>query len=95
MNPRLRRLAGRPTATGIASYDRAVMDGLRRTGFLQRHRTDVVWPVRASQDRRIAAYDLGIYQLGNNARFHGQIYRLAIASPGLVGRPAMAVRGSA
>ena len=73
-----------PAPTGIASYDRAVMDGLRRTGFLQRHRTDVIWPVRTSQDRRIAAYDLGIYQLGNNARFHGQIYRLAIASPGLV-----------
>jgi glycosyltransferase involved in cell wall biosynthesis len=73
-----------PASTGIASYDRAVMDGLRRTGFLQRHRTDVIWPVRSSQDRRIAAYDLGIFQLGNNARFHGQIYRLAIASPGLV-----------
>jgi glycosyltransferase involved in cell wall biosynthesis len=73
-----------PAPTGIASYDRAVMDALRRTGFLQRHRTDVIWPVRSSQDRRIAAYDLGIYQLGNNARFHGQIYRLAIASPGLI-----------
>lgn len=73
-----------PASTGIASYDQAVMDGLRRTGFLHRYRTDVIWPVRSSQDRRIAAYDLGIFQLGNNARFHGQIYRLAIASPGLV-----------
>jgi glycosyltransferase involved in cell wall biosynthesis len=73
-----------PAATGIASYDRAVMDGLRRIGFLQRHRTDVVWPVRSSQDRRVAAYDLGIYQLGNNAKFHRQIYRLAMTSPGLV-----------
>jgi glycosyltransferase involved in cell wall biosynthesis len=73
-----------PAATGIASYDRAVMDGLRRTGFLQRHRTDVVWPVRSSQDRRVRAYDLGIYQLGNNAGFHGHIYRLAMASPGLI-----------
>jgi glycosyltransferase involved in cell wall biosynthesis len=73
-----------PTPTGIASYDRAVMDGLGRTGFLQRHRTDVIWPVHTSQDRRIAAYDLGIYQLGNNARFHAQIYRLAVGSPGLV-----------
>ena len=73
-----------PAATGIASYDRAVMDGLRRTGFLHRHRTDVVWPVRSSQGRKLAEYDLGIYQLGNNARFHGQIYRLAVASPGLI-----------
>ena len=73
-----------PAATGIASYDRAVMEGLRRTGFLQRHRTDVIWPVRSSQARKVAAYDLGIYQLGNNASFHGQIYRLAVASPGLI-----------
>jgi glycosyltransferase involved in cell wall biosynthesis len=73
-----------PAATGIASYDQAVMEGLRRTGFLQRHRTDVVWPVRSSQDRQIAAYDLGIYQLGNNARFHRGVYRLAMTSPGLI-----------
>jgi glycosyltransferase involved in cell wall biosynthesis len=73
-----------PARTGIASYDRAVMDALERTGFLRRHRTDVVWPVGSTLDRRIAAYDLGIYQLGNNARFHGQIYRMAIATPGLI-----------
>ena len=73
-----------PAPTGIASYDRAVLDGLRRTGFLARHRMDVVWPVRARHYRSIGAYDLGIYQLGNNAEFHRQIYRLAFASPGLV-----------
>ena len=73
-----------PAATGIATYDRAVMDGLRRTGFLERHRTDVLWPARSSHLRSIAAYDLGIYQLGNNARFHRQIYRLAVTAPGLV-----------
>jgi glycosyltransferase involved in cell wall biosynthesis len=73
-----------PAATGIASYDRAVMDGLRRTGFLERDGTDVLWPVRFRHRRSIGAYDLGIYQLGNNARFHGEIYRLAMISPGLV-----------
>jgi glycosyltransferase involved in cell wall biosynthesis len=73
-----------PAATGIASYDRAVMDGLGRTGFLERHRTDVIWPVRSHQGRTIAAYDLGIYQLGNNAGFHRQIYRLALKTPGLI-----------
>ena len=83
-----------PASTGIASYDQAVMDDLRRTGFLHRYRTDVIWPVRSSQDRRIAAYDLGIFQLGNNARFHGQIYRLAIASPGLVVLHDLASTGS-
>jgi glycosyltransferase involved in cell wall biosynthesis len=73
-----------PASTGIASYDRAVLDGLRRTGFVDRYRTDVLWPVRSRHHRSIAAYDLGIYQLGNNARFHGQIYGLALAAPGLV-----------
>jgi glycosyltransferase involved in cell wall biosynthesis len=73
-----------PAATGIASYDRAVLDGLGRIGFLERHRTDVLWPVRAHHQRSIGSYDLGIYQLGNNAGFHRLIYRLAVTSPGLV-----------
>ncbi len=73
-----------PAATGIASYDRAVLDGLSRTGFLERHRTDVWWPVKAQHQRSIGRYDLGIYQLGNNGGFHRRIYRLAVASPGLV-----------
>jgi glycosyltransferase involved in cell wall biosynthesis len=73
-----------PAATGIASYDRAVLDGLGRIGFLERHRTDVLWPVKAHHPRSIRSYDLGIYQLGNNAGFHRLIYRLAFASPGLV-----------
>jgi glycosyltransferase involved in cell wall biosynthesis len=73
-----------PASTGIASYDRAVLQGLRRIGFLERERMDVLWPVRLSHQRSIGAYDLGIYQLGNNAEFHRPIYRLAFASPGLV-----------
>ena len=73
-----------PAATGIASYDRAVLDGLGRIGFLERHRTDIVWPVRRRHRRSIGAYDLAIYQIGNNAPFHGDIYRLAFTAPGLV-----------
>jgi glycosyltransferase involved in cell wall biosynthesis len=73
-----------PAATGIASYDRAVLDGLGRIGFLERHRTDVLWPVKAHHQRSIGNYDLGIYQLGNNAGFHRLVYRLAVSSPGLV-----------
>jgi glycosyltransferase involved in cell wall biosynthesis len=73
-----------PAATGIARYDRAVLDGLRRIGFLERHRTDVLWPVRPRHRRSIGAYELGIYQIGNNARFHRAIYRLAFIAPGLV-----------
>jgi glycosyltransferase involved in cell wall biosynthesis len=73
-----------PAATGIASYDRAVLGGLRRIGFLERQRMDVLWPVKPHHHRSIGAYQLGIYQLGNNAEFHRPIYRLALASPGLV-----------
>jgi glycosyltransferase involved in cell wall biosynthesis len=73
-----------PAATGIASYDRAVLDGLRRIGFLERHRTDVVWPVRARHRRAIGSYDIAIYQIGNNVTFHRDAYHLAFAAPGLV-----------
>ena len=84
-NGRLAFVGPMPSAaTGIASYDRAVLDGLGRIGFLERHRTDVLWPVKAHHPRSIRGYDLGIYQLGNNAGFHRLIYRLAFASPGLV-----------
>jgi glycosyltransferase involved in cell wall biosynthesis len=73
-----------PAATGIASYDAAVLDGLRRIGFLESHRMDVAWPVRWRQRRSIGGYDLAIYQIGNNASFHRDIYHLALAAPGLV-----------
>jgi glycosyltransferase involved in cell wall biosynthesis len=73
-----------PAETGIASYDRAVLDGLRRTGFLDRHRTDVLWPVKPRHGRRIDRYELSVYQLGNNTRFHQRVYDLAWDAPGLV-----------
>jgi glycosyltransferase involved in cell wall biosynthesis len=73
-----------PASTGIASYDRAVLQELQRSGFLERERTDILWPVRSRHRRTIRAYDLGIYQLGNSAEFHRLIYRLALASPGLI-----------
>lgn len=73
-----------PAPTGIASYDRAVLTGLRRIGFLERHRMDVLWPVGGRHLREILAYELGIYQLGNNAEFHRYPYGMAIAAPGLV-----------
>ena len=34
-----------PAPTGIATYDRAVLDGLDRIGFTDRLRMDIVWPV--------------------------------------------------
>jgi glycosyltransferase involved in cell wall biosynthesis len=82
-----------PAATGIASYDRAVLDGLGRIGFLGRHRMDIVWPVRRRHRRTIGGYDLAIYQIGNNVPFHGDIYRLAFMAPGLVVLHEVAVDG--
>jgi glycosyltransferase involved in cell wall biosynthesis len=73
-----------PAETGIASYDRAVLDGLRRIGFLDRHRTDVLWPLDLRRPRTVDRYELAIYQLGNNTRFHQRVYDLAWEAPGLV-----------
>ena len=73
-----------PAATGVATYDRALLDGLERIGVLERHPTDVLWPIHRSHRRAIAGYELGIYQLGNNMEFHRDVYRLAVAAPGLV-----------
>ncbi len=73
-----------PTATGIATYDRAVLDGLARIGFTRELPIDVVWPVDERKAAYVPAYRLGVYQLGNNVDFHLQIYRTAWQAPGLV-----------
>ena len=73
-----------PARTGIATYDRAVLDGLGRIGFLERHPVDVLWPVRREHHEAIGRYDLGIYQLGNNVQHHRDVYRLAWSAPGIV-----------
>jgi glycosyltransferase involved in cell wall biosynthesis len=82
--PRLAYVSPMPPAnTGIATYSRAVLEGLERTGFRRRYPIDVFWPVKRADDARIAAHRLGIYHLGNNHEFHGDIYRLAVTHPGL------------
>jgi glycosyltransferase involved in cell wall biosynthesis len=73
-----------PTPTGVATYDAAVLEGLRANGFMQRHRVDVIWPVRPEHEATIPWYRLGIYQLGNNVEFHRDIYRFACTAPGLI-----------
>src|SRR6266550_5420006 len=71
-----------PAPTGIASYDRAVLDGLRRIGFFDRHRMDVLWPIQPKDAPRMPGYRLGIFQLGNNVRFHLEAYRAAFLAQG-------------
>jgi glycosyltransferase involved in cell wall biosynthesis len=73
-----------PTKTGIATYDRAVLDGLARIGFTQELPIDVVWPVSQRHITEVPAYELAIYQLGNNVEHHLDIYRMAWHVPGLV-----------
>ncbi len=85
MLPRLAFLSPLPPAkTGVATYAEAVLSGLRREGFTDRHRMDVIWPVEPKHEGTVPWYALGVYQLGNNLEFHRDIYRHAIQSPGLV-----------
>jgi glycosyltransferase involved in cell wall biosynthesis len=73
-----------PAPTGVATYSQAVLDGLRRIGFFERHRMDVEWPPEPRHDGLVPWYRLGIYSLGNNVRFHRDLYRFACDAPGLI-----------
>lgn len=73
-----------PAPTGIATYDRAVLDGLARIGVTQRHDLDVIWPVEPRDPTRFPGYRLGIFQLGNNVEFHLDIYRSVYLTSALV-----------
>jgi glycosyltransferase involved in cell wall biosynthesis len=66
-----------PARTGVATYDRAVLDGLRRIGFFHRHRMDVRWPIEPKDAPRLPGYRLGVFALGNNVEFHLEAYRAA------------------
>jgi glycosyltransferase involved in cell wall biosynthesis len=73
-----------PAKTGIATYSRAVLAGLHRTGFDKRNDIDVLWPLKRRYEATLPWYDIGIYHLGNNVEFHRDIYRHCIQTPGLV-----------
>jgi glycosyltransferase involved in cell wall biosynthesis len=73
-----------PSPTGIATYDRAVLDGLERIGFMRRHRLDVLWPIEPKDAIRFPGFHLGIFQLGNNVEFHLEIYRAAFLTNALI-----------
>jgi glycosyltransferase involved in cell wall biosynthesis len=86
MDPRIAWLSPMPPArTGVASYSRAVLDGLDRIGYTRdRHRIQPVWPLRPRHEGTIPWHTMGVYHLGNNVEFHRDIYRHAIQTPGLV-----------
>ncbi|HEV8565389.1 MAG TPA: glycosyltransferase family 4 protein [Actinomycetota bacterium] len=73
-----------PAPTGVATYSAAVLNGLRRIGFLESRRLDVVWPIEPKHEGLVPWYRLGIYHLGNNVEFHQDIYRFACQAPGLI-----------
>ena len=73
-----------PEPTGIATYDAAVLEGLRRIGFLDDVPIDVAWPVEAKDIPAITSHRLAILQMGNHIGFHLQAYRLAHHMPSLV-----------
>jgi glycosyltransferase involved in cell wall biosynthesis len=86
MDPRVAWLSPMPPAkTGIATYSRAVLDGLDRIGYpRERHRIQPVWPLRPKHEGTIPWHTMSVYHLGNNVEFHRDIYRHAIQTPGLV-----------
>jgi glycosyltransferase involved in cell wall biosynthesis len=73
-----------PAPTGIATYSASVLEGLERSGYRRRRHLDVLWPVKPKHDLAIARYRLGVYHIGNNVEFHGDIYRLASLRDGVV-----------
>lgn len=73
-----------PTQSGIATYHRAVLNGLSRIGFTQEMAIDPIWPVEERHLGEVPAYGVGIYHLGNNVEFHLPIYRMVWQAPGLV-----------
>jgi glycosyltransferase involved in cell wall biosynthesis len=73
-----------PAPTGIATYAASVLRGLERRGYRRRRQVDVIWPVKPKHDLAIARYRLGVYHIGNNVEFHGDVYRLASLRDGVV-----------
>ena len=71
-----------PTRTGIATYSKAVLEGLGRIGF--ERRVEPMWPLKPKHEGQIPWHTMGVYHLGNNVEFHRDIYRHAIQTPGLV-----------
>ncbi len=88
MDPRIAWVSPMPPArSGIASYSKAVLDGLERIGYTREHQARAVWPVKQKHSATIPWHTMAVYHLGNNVEFHGDIYDLAIRMPGLARDP--------
>ena len=86
MDPRIAYLSPMPPAkTGVATYSKAVLEGLDRIGYTSAgHKLQPIWPLEPKHEGTIPWHTMGVYHLGNNVEFHRDIYRHAIQTPGLV-----------
>jgi len=86
MDPRIAYLSPMPPArTGIATYSKAVLEGLDRIGYTKdHHQIEAIWPLRPKHEGTMPWYTMGVYHLGNNVEYHRDIYRHAIQTPGLL-----------
>jgi glycosyltransferase involved in cell wall biosynthesis len=73
-----------PAPTGIATYSKAVLEGLSRIGFIDGHEIEPLLPAGRRFEAALPWYAMCVYHLGNNVEFHRDIYRDAIRVPGLV-----------
>jgi glycosyltransferase involved in cell wall biosynthesis len=74
-----------PARTGIATYSRAVLEGLERIGYTPaQHRIAPVWPIKHKHWATVPWHTMAVYHVGNNMEFHSDIYDLAIRTPGLL-----------
>jgi glycosyltransferase involved in cell wall biosynthesis len=85
-DPRIAWLSPMPPArSGIATYSKAVLEGLERIEYTPARRKIVpIWPIKHKHASTIPWHTMGVYHLGNNLEFHREIYDHAIRSPGLV-----------
>ncbi len=82
-----------PAASGVATYDRAVLDGLARIGYPVP--VEPIWPVGIDAMATVPRYRLAVYQMGNSVEYHLNIFRLLWSHPGLVVLHDMAIDGFA
>ena len=66
-------------------YSRAVLEGLERIGYTPaKHKIQPYWPIKHKHWATVPWHTMAVYHLGNNLEFHGDVYDLAIRTPGLL-----------